>query len=66
MALVVLGAVLSAFAWLLFRAYTVVNTPNDVLVDKLGLDIPPEPILTLEGIEARQVQISWKPLEATS
>lgn len=66
MALVVLCAVLSAFTWLLFRAYTVINTPNDILVDKLGLDIPSEPLVTLEGIEPRQVQISWKPLEANT
>lgn len=66
MALVVLAAVLSAFTWLLFRAYTVVNTPNDVLVDKLGLDIPPEPLITLEGIEPRQIHISWKLLEPTT
>lgn len=66
MALLVLIAVLLAFAWLLFRAYTVINTPNDILVDKLGLDIPPEPLLTLEGIESRQFQISWKPLETAT
>ncbi|KAK5103446.1 hypothetical protein LTS08_002861 [Lithohypha guttulata] len=66
MALLVLAVVLWAFLWLLWRAYTVISTDNDVLVEKLGLDIPPEPILTLEEIAARQIQISWKPEETTS
>ncbi|KAK5938472.1 hypothetical protein PMZ80_009443 [Knufia obscura] len=44
----------------------VLHTPNDVLVEKLGLDIPPEPTLTLEEIADRHVQISWKPEDSTT
>lgn len=36
------------------------QTPNDILVDKLGLDIPPSPSITLEYISEREVQISWQ------
>ena len=42
-----------------WRAYLVVQTPNDVLVDKLGLDIPPAPEVTLEELSSREVHISW-------
>lgn len=66
MALLVLPFVLWAFLWLLYRAYTVISTDNDVLVEKLGLDIPPEPILTLESITSREVQISWKPEDGST
>ena len=45
---------------LVIRAYSVVKTPNEVLVDKLGLDIPPAPIITLEEISFKEIQISWK------
>lgn len=36
------------------------QTPNEILVDKLGLDIPPSPSITLEYISEREVQISWQ------
>lgn len=45
---------------LLYRAWQVCQTPNDVLVDKLGLDIPPAPEITLEEISAREIHIAWK------
>lgn len=45
---------------LLYRAWQVCQTPNDVLVEKLGLDIPPPPELTLEEVTAREVRIAWK------
>jgi hypothetical protein len=45
---------------LLWRAYQVLHTPNEILVDKLGLDIPPAPELILEKILPRQINISWK------
>jgi hypothetical protein len=45
---------------LLWRAYQVVQTPNETLVDKLGLDIPPAPDLILEEIQSREVRIAWK------
>lgn len=51
---------------LLWRAYSVVQTPNDVLVDKLGLDIPPAPDITLEEIFPREVRIAWKSSEASN
>jgi len=51
---------------LLYRAYIVLHTPNDVLVEKLGLDIPPEPTLTLEEIADGHVQISWKPEDSAT
>jgi hypothetical protein len=47
-------------ARLLWRAYQVVQTPNDILVDKLGLDIPPAPELILEEILSREIHIGWK------
>lgn len=47
---------------LLWRAYNVIQLPNDELVEKLGLDIPPEPDLTLEEISAHHVQLAWKPI----
>lgn len=45
---------------LLYRAWQVLQTPNEVLVDKLGLDIPPAPEVTLEEISAREIRIAWK------
>lgn len=45
---------------LLYRAWQVCQTPNEVLVDKLGLDIPPAPEVTLEEISAREIRIAWK------
>ncbi|KAF7586274.1 hypothetical protein BBP40_009170 [Aspergillus hancockii] len=36
------------------------DTPNDVLVEKLGLDIPPPPEVTLEEITAHEIRIAWK------
>lgn len=45
---------------LTYRAYQVCLTPNDVLVEKLGLDIPPTPEVTLDEIGARQIRIAWK------
>lgn len=45
---------------LLYRAWQVCQTPNDVLVEKLGLDIPPPPEVTLEEITAREIRIAWK------
>lgn len=51
---------------LLWRTYSVLTTPNDLLVDKLGLDIPPQPIVTLEEISATEVQIGWKPSEVST
>ena len=45
---------------LLYRAWQVCQTPNEVLVEKLGLDIPPPPEVTLEEITAREVRIAWK------
>ncbi|KAJ8999792.1 hypothetical protein HRR94_005488 [Exophiala dermatitidis] len=66
MALVMLLAVIWAFSWLLYRAYSVITTPNEVLVEKLGLDIPPTPLVTLEEISSREVQVSWKHAEPSS
>ncbi|RMZ85600.1 hypothetical protein DV737_g695, partial [Chaetothyriales sp. CBS 132003] len=65
-AIVVLGAVVWAFGWLLWRAYSVIQTPNDLLVEKLGLDIPPAPRVTLAGISARSIQMGWKPREPSA
>jgi hypothetical protein len=44
----------------LYRAWQVCQTPNEILVDKLGLDIPPAPEVTLEEISAREIHIAWK------
>ncbi|KAF9884850.1 hypothetical protein FE257_001193 [Aspergillus nanangensis] len=60
MALFLAVTILWALIWLLYRAWQVCQTPNDVLVEKLGLDIPPPPELTLEEITAREVRIAWK------
>ncbi|RMD45066.1 hypothetical protein DV735_g198, partial [Chaetothyriales sp. CBS 134920] len=65
-AIIVLCAVVWAFGWLLWRAYSVIQTPNDTLVEKLGLDIPPAPKLTLEEISPSGVQIGWKPREPSA
>lgn len=45
---------------LLYRAYLVLQIPNDVLVEKLGLDIPPAPELILEEITDRIIRVAWK------
>ncbi|KAL4787464.1 hypothetical protein BJX76DRAFT_354176 [Aspergillus varians] len=45
---------------LLYRAWQVCQTPNEVLIEKLGLDIPPPPEVTLEEITAREIRIAWK------
>ncbi|EED22244.1 Fibronectin type III domain protein [Talaromyces stipitatus ATCC 10500] len=60
MALFLAGTILWALVWLLYRAWQVCQTPNDILVDKLGLDIPPSPEVTLEEISAREIHIAWK------
>ncbi|RMZ88577.1 hypothetical protein DV736_g4201, partial [Chaetothyriales sp. CBS 134916] len=65
-AIVVLCGVVWAFGWLLWRAYSVIQTPNDLLVEKLGLDIPPTPKVTLEEISSRGIQIGWKPREPSA
>jgi hypothetical protein len=51
---------------LLWRAYQVVQTPNEILVDKLGLDIPPAPEIILEEILSREIHIAWKQPEPPS
>ncbi|RMZ40117.1 hypothetical protein AFCA_003461 [Aspergillus flavus] len=60
MALFLAVTILWALIWLLYRAWQVCQTPNDVLVEKLGLDIPPPPEVTLEQITAREIRIAWK------
>lgn len=60
MALFLAVSILWALVWLLYRAWQVCQTPNDVLVDKLGLDIPPPPDVTLEEVTAREIRIAWK------
>ncbi|KAJ9293846.1 hypothetical protein DTO271G3_7473 [Paecilomyces variotii] len=60
MALFLAATILWALVWLLYRAWQVCQTSNEVLVDKLGLDIPPAPEVTLEEISAREIRIAWK------
>ncbi|KAJ5682685.1 Fibronectin type III [Penicillium macrosclerotiorum] len=60
MALFLAVSILWALIWLLYRAWQVCQTPNDVLVEKLGLDIPPPPEVTLEEITAREIRLAWK------
>lgn len=64
--LVMTWSLLADLYRLLWRAYSVVTTPNEVLVEKLGLDIPPAPLITLEEISENEVQISWKYTEPSS
>ena len=45
---------------LLYRAWQVCQTSNEVLVEKLGLDIPPPPEVTLEEVTAHEIRIAWK------
>ncbi|KIY01970.1 uncharacterized protein Z520_02108 [Fonsecaea multimorphosa CBS 102226] len=66
MALLLLLAVIWAFSWLLWRAYQVLTTPNEILVEKLGLDIPPAPLLILEEISSTEVYVTWKHAEPSS
>ncbi|KZZ98059.1 fibronectin type III domain-containing protein [Ascosphaera apis ARSEF 7405] len=61
MAFIVMGSMFWALIWLLYRAYLVFQTPNDLLVEKLGLDIPPAPEVTLEEITSRLIRVAWKP-----
>ena len=42
------------------------TTPNDILIEKLGLDIPPAPILILEEISSQEVHVSWKYTEPST
>ncbi|KAL2220844.1 hypothetical protein M432DRAFT_242500 [Thermoascus aurantiacus ATCC 26904] len=60
MALFLAAAILWALVWLLYRAWQVCQTPNEILVDKLGLDIPPAPEVTLEEISTHEIRIAWK------
>lgn len=36
------------------------------MIEKLGLDIPPTPLVTLEEISSREVQLTWKHAEPAS
>ncbi|KAL4934358.1 Fibronectin type III domain protein [Aspergillus undulatus] len=60
MALFLAASILWALSWLLYRAWQVCQTPNELLIEKLGLDIPPPPEVTLEEITAREIRIAWK------
>ncbi|EYE99030.1 Fibronectin type III domain protein [Aspergillus ruber CBS 135680] len=60
MALFLAVTILWALIWLLYRAWQVCQTSNEVLVEKLGLDIPPPPDLTLEDITTHEIHIAWK------
>ncbi|KAF3491267.1 uncharacterized protein GIQ15_00784 [Arthroderma uncinatum] len=60
MALFIATSILWALIWLTYRAYQVCLTPNELLVEKLGLDIPPTPEVILEEIGGRDVRIAWK------
>ncbi|KAJ6104902.1 Fibronectin type III [Penicillium sp. IBT 16267x] len=60
MALFLAVSILWALIWLLYRAWQVCQTPNELLVEKLGLDIPPPPEVTLEEITAREIRLAWK------
>ncbi|KAJ5161799.1 hypothetical protein N7492_007191 [Penicillium capsulatum] len=60
MALFLAISIFWALIWLLYRAWQVCQTPNDILVEKLGLDIPPPPEVTLEEITARGIRLAWK------
>ncbi|KAL2824178.1 hypothetical protein BDW59DRAFT_147956 [Aspergillus cavernicola] len=60
MALFLAVSILWALSWLLYRAWQVCQTPNELLIEKLGLDIPPPPEVTLEEITAREIRIAWK------
>ena len=55
-----MGSLIVLLCRLLYRAYQVCQTPNEILVDKLGLDIPPSPEVTLEEISAREIRLAWK------
>ncbi|KAM5452768.1 hypothetical protein MaudCBS49596_003074 [Microsporum audouinii] len=60
MALFIASSILWALIWLTYRAYQVCLTPNELLVEKLGLDIPPTPEVILEEIGTRDIRIAWK------
>ncbi|EGD91178.1 hypothetical protein H112_00976 [Trichophyton rubrum D6] len=60
MALFIASSILWALMWLTYRAYQVCLTPNELLVEKLGLDIPPTPEVILEEIGATDIRIAWK------
>ncbi|KAF2454554.1 hypothetical protein BDY21DRAFT_98221 [Lineolata rhizophorae] len=56
-ALSVCGAVL----WLFYRAYQVLAKPVDELVNLLGLEMPPAPVVSLAAVKANGVVLHWKP-----
>ncbi|KAI9885858.1 MAG: Transcription initiation factor TFIID subunit 9 [Watsoniomyces obsoletus] len=49
----------AAVTWLLYRAWLVLRIPLPQLVDLLGLDVPPAPVVSLAGIDANSITLHW-------
>ncbi|KAJ9632137.1 hypothetical protein H2203_000538 [Taxawa tesnikishii (nom. ined.)] len=55
--------IFAALAWIIYRAFQVLNKPLDELVSLLGFEIPVGPTIDLADIKANGVVIHWKPAD---
>ena len=51
--------VLPSVVWLLYRCYTILHTPVEILVRKLNIEIPHAPTICIDSVSHDSVIIHW-------